>query len=194
MDALYVGGNAVTAEDRLESLHSINDLPEKNRLVEAFDAIPWSETACGEPGVSTGEFPGRGPRDSAGPEPILQPLPIARLQHPDDCLWAVTIDNRAVGMVSILHAGPHVVRINSFRIHPDWQHTPVLAKLIDRVYRHCWNRGYLKVVLESQGAPAIVRKMFEHRGFHLVRRRHVLGKELLDYYVDLYSPPQHETQ
>lgn len=122
----------------------------------------------------------------------IEPGLSQRGHPPQDCVWAVTIDNRAVGSVSISHHASHVARVNIFRIHPAWQHTAVLAKLIERVHRYCWNHGYLKLVLESHAAPAVVRTMLAHRGFHLVRRRRILGHELLEYYVDLYFPPRQE--
>jgi N-acetylglutamate synthase-like GNAT family acetyltransferase len=192
MDELYAGGNATTAEDRLASRLLASEMLGEALCRPDFDVDrPAGRMRYDEPDVSTGTF---SEQDTTTSDLNLEPLRFARACHPEDCLLAVTIDNRVVGMVRALHEGPHVIRINIFRIHPDWQHTPVLAKLIDRLHRYCWNRGYLKVILESQAAPALVRKMFEHRGFHLVRRRRVLGKELLDYYVDLYSPPEHEPQ
>lgn len=124
--------------------------------------------------------------------PAVSPAPVKRRAHPQDCVWAVTIDDRVVGLVSILHEGQHIARINTFRIHPNWQHTAALTKLIDRVHQYCWNHGYLKVTMEAEAAPGMVRKILEQRGFHLVRNRNVVGKPSLDYYIDLYYSPQQE--
>ncbi|MEN6495387.1 MAG: GNAT family N-acetyltransferase [Thermoguttaceae bacterium] len=156
------------------------------------------DTEIGESMYAGDEFlPSSGSRTAAVTDRVCRrtdarPSQANRSAHPQDCVWAVTIDNRVVGVVSILHEGQHVARINTFRIHPDWQHTAALTKLVDRVHQYCWNQGYLKVTLEEGAAPAMVRKMLEHRGFHLVRCQNVVGKPRLDYYIDLYFSPHHE--
>lgn len=192
MDDLYGGGNATIVEGEFETLHQAIDARIKALVTEAIDTHSRTETVTScERALTADELPGRC-KSEASSDLEVRAACVDRGGHPLDCVWAVTIDNHAVGMVRLLHEGPHVVRVSSFRIHPDWQHTPVLAKLMDRVHRYCWDHGYLKVMLESQAAPALVRRAFEHHGFHLVRRRSVLGKELLEYYVDLYTPPQRE--
>jgi len=131
--------------------------------------------------------------DGPNPRAVVGSDQGKRRPHPQDCIWAVTIDDRIVGVVSLLHERQHVARINTFRIHPGWQHTAALTKLIARVHQHCWNHGYLKVTLEADAVPGLVRKMLEHRGFHLVRYRNGVAQSRLDYYIDLYCSPHQDS-
>lgn len=120
----------------------------------------------------------------------LEEADLSHVSDCEDCVWAVMIDDRVVGQVSILGEGQHLARIRTFRVHPAWQHTSVPAKLIDRVHQHCWDHGYLKIAFDAQVAPAVLRRMFEHRGFHLSPHRQSDNGEPLEYYVDLYVPPK----
>jgi GNAT superfamily N-acetyltransferase len=107
-----------------------------------------------------------------------------------DCLWVAKLRDQVVGTVGIRHEGSHVARLHCFRIHPDWQQTSILARLIQRVHRYCWNEGYLKLLVESHVIPGVVREMLEDRGFQLVRRKRVGDSERLEYLVDLYGSPR----
>ncbi len=181
MDDLPVGGNATLLADHIASPQlrsaSASILPDENlgghprpERYSSHERIAgnWMAASEIEPGIVQGGQP------------------------PEDCIWVATIDNRAVGTVRISHHASHVARVNIFRIHPAWQHTAVLTKLIEQVHRYCWNYGYLKLVLESLAAPAIVRTMLAHHGFHLVRRRRILERDWLEYYIDLYFAPRQE--
>jgi len=110
--------------------------------------------------------------------------------HPQELAWAVVVGGLQIGLIEIHQEGRHVARIKTLRVHPEWQQASVLARVVDDIHRHCWNQGYLKLILDSGAAPPAVRHMLERRGFQLVRHRCVEGREILEYYVDLYFDPR----
>jgi hypothetical protein len=56
----------------------------------------------------------------------------------------------------------------------------------------CRHHGYLKVVLDTafEARPAI--EAFDRFAFHHDRTRSIGGKDLLEFYLDLYHQPRKE--
>lgn len=168
----------------MDELHVVDRLPQTD-LNGPPSHVPleaiWNQVAC------RARVTGRKGNDLDLPR-------VGRRGRQRDCLWVAKLQDKVVGMVHILHEGPHVARLHCFRIQPQWQHTPVLTRLIDCVHGYCWNEGYLKLLVESRVTPRVVQQMLHHRGFQLIRRKRIGDSELLEYLVDLYYPPRQASE
>ena len=67
---------------------------------------------------------------------------------------------------------------------------PLLARALD----DCRDRGFLKVLVSSEGlGAAAVRSVAESRGFQFARTRPGDGTDVLEFYVDLYWRPSRKS-
>lgn len=103
--------------------------------------------------------------------------------------WIAQYEGRIVGMIGVARDREHVAEIRRLRVDPQWRQTPIAAKLIERAITHCREHGYLKVVLDTRFEKNAAVDMFERFGFQHTRSRPTHEKELLEFYLDLYRPP-----
>mgnify|MGYP002624410219 FL=1 len=55
---------------------------------------------------------------------------------------------------------------------------------------HCTHHGYLKVVFDTRFDTDAAVDMFDRFGFQHTRTKAVQGKDLLEFYLDLYRQPR----
>jgi ribosomal protein S18 acetylase RimI-like enzyme len=106
---------------------------------------------------------------------------------------ASTPDGQIVGMVGVQHHDPGMAEIRRLRVHADMRRRGIGTALMEKAVRYCQDRGYLKITLDTfmEREPAL--KLFEKFRFKHSRTRNVNGKELLYFYLDLYTtdrPPK----
>lgn len=104
--------------------------------------------------------------------------------------WIVELEGRPIGMIGVIRTGEHKAEIRRLRVEPKWQKAGVAARLVETAIAHCKHHGYLKVVLETRFDPDTALDLFERFGFQHNRTKNVQGKEQLEFYLDLYRPPQ----
>jgi ribosomal protein S18 acetylase RimI-like enzyme len=108
--------------------------------------------------------------------------------------WVAQVsDNMIVGMIGVQHHDPGVAEIRRLRVHTDYRRRGIGSALVENALRFCQDRGYLKITLDTymEREPAV--KLFEKFRFRHSRTRNVNGKELLYFYLDLYTtdrPPK----
>ncbi|MEM8739706.1 MAG: GNAT family N-acetyltransferase [Planctomycetota bacterium] len=91
-----------------------------------------------------------------------------------------------IGMIAVGSDEDHTAEIRRLRVHPDHQHTPVADLLIDTALNHCKNHGYLKIRLDTRYEKTAALDHFNRIGFQHTRTRTAPGKEVLEFYLDLY--------
>jgi ribosomal protein S18 acetylase RimI-like enzyme len=92
-----------------------------------------------------------------------------------------------VGMVGVQHYEDGVGEIRRLRVRSDMRRKGIGSRLVETALRFCHEKGYLKITLDTfmEREPAI--KLFEKFHFKHSRTKMVGGKELLYFYLDLYS-------
>ncbi len=95
-------------------------------------------------------------------------------------------DSKVIGMVGVQNIDLHTAEVRRLRVDPDFRNHGVGTRLMEQALAFCLDRGYLKVILDTRidRIPAI--KLFEQFGFQLNRTRDVQGKEVRDFYLNLY--------
>ncbi len=92
-----------------------------------------------------------------------------------------------VGMVGVLHGDDESAEIRRLRVRQDVRGHGVGTRLLEEALRFCQDRSYLKVSLDTfmEHDPAV--RLFEKYHFRLERSKKLPDKELLFFYLDLYS-------
>jgi ribosomal protein S18 acetylase RimI-like enzyme len=92
-----------------------------------------------------------------------------------------------VGMVGVQHHEEGVGEIRRLRVHPEHRRRGLGSRLLETAIRFCRDSGCLKVQLDTFVEREAAMKLFERFHFRHGRTRKVGGKELLYFYLDLYT-------
>lgn len=101
--------------------------------------------------------------------------------------WVAEEGPDVIGMVGIQKHEEGVGEIRRLRVRPDCRRRGVGAKLLETALAFCRDREYLKVNLDTyvDRGPAV--KLFEKFHFRHGKTREVGGKQLIEFYLDLYG-------
>jgi len=99
-----------------------------------------------------------------------------------------------VGMVGVQQHDPGTGEIRRLRVAPTHRRRGIGTGLMEAALRFCAERQYLKITLDTfmEREPAI--RLFEKFRFHHNRTRRIGEKELLYFYLDLYTGQEHRRQ
>lgn len=100
--------------------------------------------------------------------------------------WVAEADGAVRGMIGVATNDEHVAEIRRLRVEKPYQNTDIAARLIETALAHCKQHGYLKIRLDTRFDPDTVVDVFDRFGFQHTRTKAVPGKELLEFYLDLY--------
>jgi ribosomal protein S18 acetylase RimI-like enzyme len=95
-----------------------------------------------------------------------------------------------VGMIGVQHFNEGDAEIRRLRVRSDMRRRGIGSRLVEEALKFCQECGYLKIALDTfmEREPAV--KLFEKFRFRHNRTRNVSGKELMYFYLDLYSTDQ----
>ncbi|HEX7010042.1 MAG TPA: GNAT family N-acetyltransferase [Phycisphaeraceae bacterium] len=119
----------------------------------------------------------------------IENIPQAYFDSERHHFWVAEADGQVVGMIGVASDEPHTAEIRRLRVRPQDQHTAIAARLLETAVAHCKRHGYLKVVLDTRFERNAAMDLFDKIGFQHTRTRNVHGKEMLEFYLDLYRQP-----
>ena len=90
-------------------------------------------------------------------------------------------------MIGVQRHEEGVAEIRRLRVRPDRRRRGIGAGLLERAIGFCHDRGYLKVNLDTfiEREPAV--RLFEKFRFRHGKTRAVNGKQMIEFYLDLYG-------
>ena len=106
--------------------------------------------------------------------------------------WVAEVEGQVVGMVGVAEDEPDLAEVRRLRVHPDYRNQGIAYKLMESALSFCHHHGYLKVILDTAFHEGPALEVFERFAFQHNRTRSVGGKELLEFYLDLYREPRKE--
>jgi len=124
----------------------------------------------------------------------IDDIDSAYMKTPGNHFWVTETTEQAdgaagqvVGMIGVQHHEAGVGEIRRLRVRSDVRRRGVGSHLIETALRYCQEHGYLKITLDTfmDREPAI--KLFEKFRFRHSRTRNISGKDLMYFYLDLYS-------
>ena len=128
----------------------------------------------------------------------IENIQEAYLNTPGSHFWVTELNGHVLGMIAVIDKGEHRVEIKRLRVEKDWQNTAVAARLLETAVEHCRHHGNLKVVFDTRfdpdNDPGPVVNLFDRQGFQYTRTKNVNGKDLLEFYLDLYRQPPQQTE
>jgi ribosomal protein S18 acetylase RimI-like enzyme len=118
----------------------------------------------------------------------IDDIEMAYMSTDGNCFWvAETDDKQVVGMIGVQQHEQSTGEIRRLRVAGEFRRRGIGSKLIEAALRFCEEHNYLKITLDTftDREPAI--KLFEKFRFHHHRTRQVNGRELLYFYLDIYT-------
>ncbi|MFW6061136.1 MAG: GNAT family N-acetyltransferase [Phycisphaeraceae bacterium] len=103
-------------------------------------------------------------------------------------------DGQVVGMIGVASDEPHTAEVRRLRVTPEHQDSPIAEHLLRTALQHCKHHGYLKVMLNTRFEHDAAVDLFDHIGFQHTRTRSHHGKDMLEFYLDLYRQAPEEQQ
>ncbi|MEM1444920.1 MAG: GNAT family N-acetyltransferase [Planctomycetota bacterium] len=121
-------------------------------------------------------------------------LADAYLSEPRNHFWvALDAQSLVVGMIGVAADDDHTAEIRRLRVQADLQGSSLPALLLETALNHCRKHGYLKVRLDTRFERCGALETFERIGFLHTRDRSAPGKEVLEFYADLYRQREDES-
>lgn len=119
----------------------------------------------------------------------IDDIPSAYMKSPDNHFWvALNNQGHVVGMIGVQKGDDEDIgEIRRLRVRQDCRRRGIGSALMEKALQFCKERQFLKITLDTfmEREPAI--KLFEKFHFNHTRTRKVGNKELLYFYLDLYS-------
>lgn len=109
--------------------------------------------------------------------------------------WVAEHDGKIAGMIGVNADEDHTAEVRRLRVEPSFaKPIEIASRLISTAVEHCREHGFLKVRLDTSFEKDAAVELFDKVGFHHTRTKTVQGKELLEFYFDLYRDPQNEDE
>jgi ribosomal protein S18 acetylase RimI-like enzyme len=121
----------------------------------------------------------------------MDDIESAYMSTPGSHFWVAQTSGAAsrevVGMIGVQQHEESVGEIRRLRVRQDLRRRGIGSALIETALKFCRDRGYLKIALDTfvDREPAI--KLFEKFHFRHSRTRAVGDKEVMHFYLDLYT-------
>ena len=122
----------------------------------------------------------------------IENIQEAYFDDPRHHFWVAEKDGQVVGMIGVASDESHTAEIRRLRVLPEQQHTPIAGELLRTAVRHCKHHGYLKIVLDTRFEHDAAVSLFDRIGFQHTRTRSHHGKDMLEFYLDLYRQNEPE--
>lgn len=106
---------------------------------------------------------------------------------PENRFWVAVVDSQVVGMIGVQHHDQDVGEIRRLRVRPDHQRKGIGKALIETAVKFCQDRAYLKITLDTFMDRDAAISLFKKFRFTHSRSKHMAGKELMYFYLDLYK-------
>jgi N-acetylglutamate synthase-like GNAT family acetyltransferase len=158
-------------------------------LIRTFGSADASEVAeLFETGILAGQL---APNDTAAD---MDNILDAYLADPRHHFWVAVQQTTGdlVGMIGVASDEHDTAEIRRLRVRQDHQHGPMPGLLLETALNHCRKHSYLKVRLDTRFERCDALATFERIGFRHTRDRVAPGKDVLEFYVDLYRSPDDE--
>lgn len=115
-------------------------------------------------------------------------IELAYMKSAGNHFWVATLPNdEVVGMVGVQAHEDGTGEIRRLRVRSDQLRKGIGSALLETAIKFCRDKGYLKVALDTfmEREPAL--KLFNKFRFTHSRTKQFSGKELLYFYLDLYT-------
>lgn len=111
----------------------------------------------------------------------------AYFKDPASHFWVAEVDGQVRGMIAVARDEQETAEIRRLRVDKEFQESNLASVLVETAINHCKRHGYLKVVLNSRFERGAVLDIFTRSGFKHTRSKELHGREMLEFYLDIYQ-------
>ncbi|MEM9414280.1 MAG: GNAT family N-acetyltransferase [Planctomycetota bacterium] len=129
------------------------------------------------------------PNDSGADLDYIQEAYFDDVRHH---FWVAELEGKILGMIGVASDEEHTAEIRRLRVAAQYQGTGIAAVLLETAIAHCKHHSYLKIRLDTRFEKDAAVDIFERVGFQHTRTRPSPGKEMLEFYLDLYRKEDDE--
>lgn len=106
--------------------------------------------------------------------------------------WVAELHGEVVGMIAVTSDEEHTAEVRRLRVAAEHEGSEIPAILLKTAIDHCRRHEYLKVRLDTRFERSDALSLFDKVGFQHTRTRNVQGKDLLEFYLDIYRNPDEQ--
>lgn len=118
----------------------------------------------------------------------IDDIETAYMRKPGNHFWvAETSDGRVVGMIGVQHHDEGAAEIRRLRVLNEMRRRRIGSRLVETALKFCNDNQYLKITLDTFVERDAAIKLFEKFRFRHSRTRTVGEKDLMYFYLDLYT-------
>jgi len=119
----------------------------------------------------------------------LDDIQSVYMEFPGNHFWVAESEGQIVGMVAVQHYDEGVGEIRRLRVANSHRRRGIGSALLERALSFCQEKEYYKITLDTfmDREPAI--RLFEKFRFRHDHTRNLSGKDLLYFYLDIYTGP-----
>lgn len=100
--------------------------------------------------------------------------------------WLAESQGHILGMIGVSADEEHTAEIRRLRVARSYQGTGIAPVLLETAIAHCKHHGFLKIRLDTRFEKDAAVDLFDRVGFQHTRTKNAPGKEMLEFYLDLY--------
>lgn len=103
------------------------------------------------------------------------------------CFWVGEYEQQVIAMIGVAEDEPDIAEIRRLRVQPEIAEPVSIARrLVETAIGFCRHHGYLKVILDTRITHSVAIEVFDKFAFHHTRTKVIHGKDVLEFYLDLY--------
>lgn len=106
--------------------------------------------------------------------------------------WVAETDGLILGMIGVSTDEEHTAEIRRLRVDREYQGSGIAPVLLETAIAHCKHHGFLKIRLDTRFEKDAAVDLFDRVGFQHTRTKSAPGKEMLEFYLDLYRKEEDE--
>ncbi|MEM1355691.1 MAG: GNAT family N-acetyltransferase [Planctomycetota bacterium] len=106
--------------------------------------------------------------------------------------WVAETGGQIMGMIGVSADEEHTAEIRRLRVDREFQGSGIAPVLLETAIAHCKHHGFLKIRLDTRFEKDAAVDLFDRIGFQHTRTKAAPGKEMLEFYLDLYRKEDEE--
>lgn len=124
----------------------------------------------------------------------IQKLSRKLQASPSEHVWVAHIHNQLIGAVAVSLSPDLVANIHCLRVDDAWHlERRIHRLLVQTAAALAREKGALKLLFHAQVDASRAAEFFHHLGFEFSRHRHLPSGPVLEFYLNLYTPPEIRT-
>jgi putative acetyltransferase len=121
----------------------------------------------------------------------IDDIETAYMRPPGNHFWVAESENeQVIGMIGVQHHEEGAAEIRRLRVLNEMRRRGIGSKLVEVALKFCNDYQYLKITLDTFVERDAAIKLFEKFRFRHSRTRTVGEKDLMYFYLDLYTPQE----